>query len=196
MSRRLILFLTAIVLLLVAAAYAGSPFLAVRGFVAAARSGDAGQLNDAIDFPAVREGLKSQAVAAIDGRLDGDHRTRHSPFGGLGKLLAPLVADQTIDALVTPDAIAGLVRRGDVRASGSGGPPARPLRYSNAYVDPDHFRTTLVSPDRPDSPAGLIFERRSLFWWKLVRLDLPKDIMAGRERGAPKLSRILAKAGI
>ncbi len=176
MSRRLILILAAVAVLLFVGAYVGSPYPAVRSFVAAAKSGNVQRLNEAVDFPAVRKGLKSQVADAIGGR------TRRGPFGGLGKLLAPLIADQTVDALVTPESIAQLVKHGEVKGAPTPGKaPKRPLSYSYSYAGLDRFRMTLVSPDHPASPGTLIFERRNLFWWKLVRVELPKHVLTGRK---------------
>jgi hypothetical protein len=183
MSRRLPLILTAIVVLLFVGAYVASPYLAVRSFVTAAKNGDAAKLNDAIDFPAVRKSLKRQMTEALSGRLDGESKARRSPLAGIGKLLAPVIADQALDTLVTPENIAQLVRHGDPRtpAAVEAKPAARPLGYSYSYLGLDRFRVTLVSPDHPISPAELIFERRNLFWWSLVRLNLPTDILTGRK---------------
>jgi hypothetical protein len=183
MSRRLPLILVAVAALLVIGAYVASPYWAVRDFVAAARSGDAARLNGAIDFPAVRKSLKPQMTEALTGQPDGERRKKHGPFGGLGRLLAPVIVDQALDTLVTPDTIAQLIRHGDPRPSPSAGttPPARPLSYSYSYIGLDRFRVILVSPDHPESPAQLIFERRNLFWWTLVRLNLPKDILSARK---------------
>ena len=179
MSRRLTLSLVAIIAILFLGAYIASPYVAVRDFIAAARSGDAARLNDAVDFPAVRRSLKPQVTEALTGRL-GSPRKR-SPLADLGKLLAPVIVDQALDTLVTPDSITQLVRHGDPHASGTGEAPKRRLSYSYSYAGLDRFRATLASPDHPASPASLIFERRNLFWWKLVRLELPKDILTGRK---------------
>ena len=45
--------------------YLGSPYLAVRSFKDAARSADVHKLEAAVDFPAVRENLKSQMSIAL-----------------------------------------------------------------------------------------------------------------------------------
>jgi hypothetical protein len=177
MSKRLILILVAVAALLFAGAYAGSPLLAVRGFVAAAKAGNAERLDSAIDFPAVRDSLKSQMTAALNERMADDPKLHDTPFAALGSLLIPTIVDKLVDSLVTPDGIAQLVRRGEVRKPGTDTPPARPPTYSYSYIDLDRFRVTLTTPDRPESPAGLIFERRGLFSWKLVRVEIPKALI-------------------
>jgi hypothetical protein len=54
----------AAVVILFGAAYLGSPFWAARQFRNAALSADVDRLDAAVDFPAVRESLKSQLSVA------------------------------------------------------------------------------------------------------------------------------------
>lgn len=53
-------------------AYAGSPYLAASNLKDAAISGDADQLESQVDFPAVRESLKSQISAALTQKMNSD----------------------------------------------------------------------------------------------------------------------------
>jgi len=168
----------AAILAAVAGAYLASPLLAVRGFVAAAKSGDAARLERAVDFPAVRDALKPQLADAMAARARTDPRISGTALAGLGALLAPAIADRAVDRLVTPEGIATLVRLGD----GDGGDaaptapasPARPaISYDYRYVGLDHFLVRVRRADRPGRPTGFTFERRGLFGWKLVAIDLP-----------------------
>ena len=59
-----------------ALAYGASPYLAVRGFVAAAKQGDAEKLRGSVDFPAVRADLKPQLTAAVTTRMEHDPAMR------------------------------------------------------------------------------------------------------------------------
>ena len=72
-----------------ALAYGASPYLAVRGFVAAAKQGDAEKLRGSVDFPAVRADLKPQLTAAVTTRMERDPQIRGNPFAGLGAILMP-----------------------------------------------------------------------------------------------------------
>lgn len=169
----------AAILAAVAGAYLASPLLAVRGFVAAAKSGDAARLERAVDFPAVRDALKPQLADAMAARARTDPRLSGTALAGLGALLAPAIADRAVDRLVTPEGIATLVRLGGDGDGGDAAPtapasPARPtIGYDYRYVGLDHFLVRVRRADRPGRPTGLTFERRGLFGWKLVAIDLP-----------------------
>ncbi len=167
----------AAILAAVAGAYLASPLLAVRGFVAAAKSGDAARLERAVDFPAVRDALKPQLADAMAARARTDPRISETALAGLGALLAPAIADRAVDRLVTPEGIATLVRLGDGDGDAAPTAPASPARpaigYDYRYVGLDHFLVRVRRADRPGRPTGLTFERRGLFGWKLVAIDLP-----------------------
>jgi len=56
-------------IILIAGLYIGSPYLAARSFIAAARSGDTDDLEAAVDFPAVRQSLKAQMTAMVSAKM-------------------------------------------------------------------------------------------------------------------------------
>jgi hypothetical protein len=113
------------------------------------------------------------------------------PFGALGALLGPTVVDQVVDAAVTPEGVAAIVRSGraplsDVAAGKPALPPppetappevpgvaaASKRKTRFAYADLNHFRATTLSSDRAETPLTWVLERRGL-GWKLVRIELP-----------------------
>lgn len=179
MSRRISVAI-AVITLAFAAAYLGSPLWAVKQFRAAAVSGDVDRLAAAVDFPAVREGLKAQVSAAAARRVADDPRLRGSPLAGLGVALMPLVVDHLTDVLVTPEGIAALIRQGRV-IRGGGGARANPhVRYDYGYRGLDRFVVTVRAPDAAaDRASRFVFARRGLFSWTLVRLEMPEAALAG-----------------
>jgi hypothetical protein len=172
-------------LALVALAYGASPYVAVRGFVAAAEKGDAEKLGAAVDFPAVRADLKPQLTAAVSARMERDPEMRGNPLAGLGVMLMPTILDRMIDSVVTPDGIAALVRAGKVgRAETSGTAPPR-VDYDYGYVALDRFGVTLRRKDATGDPVRLVFQRRGLFSWKLIRVALPQSSLTDPTDVAP-----------
>ncbi|HEX7849774.1 MAG TPA: DUF2939 domain-containing protein [Sphingomonas sp.] len=169
---------------LVALAYGASPYVAVRGFVAAAKQGDAEKLGAAVDFPAVRADLKPQLTAAVTARMERDPEMRGNPLAGLGAMLMPTILDRMIDSVVTPDGIAALVRAGKVGRTGSGSTPQR-VDYDYGYVTLDRFGVTLRRKDAVEDPVRLVFQRRGLFSWKLIRIALPQSSLTGPAETAP-----------
>lgn len=189
MKRKAWLALAVIVLVLAAAAYLASPLVAFRAMSVAAEAGDRDGLARTVDFPAVRADLKEQLNARLMGALRQDRSLSDGPFGALGALLGPAIVEQVVNAAVTPDGVAAIVRSGRAPLSeiGPGAtappPPVEPVTVAAAdkskrstrfaYTDLNHFRARTVTADNPDQPLGWVLERRGLFGWKLVRIELP-----------------------
>ncbi|RRN63063.1 DUF2939 domain-containing protein [Caulobacter sp. 602-1] len=174
---------------LVIAGYFASPILALQGLTAAAKAGDKARLESAVDFPAVRESLKSQLKASMTRKVEEDPKLRDNPFAAFGQMLLVGVVDKAVDTYATPDAIANMVATNEPPKSISatpGGPvieqPQPEVKKPKAksdtevrygYVDLDHFRATYRDrKDGDQEPFGLVLERRGLFKWKLVKIEL------------------------
>lgn len=173
------------VLASVALAYLASPFLAVRHFVLTARQGEADQLAESVDFPAVRASLKPQLSAAVTARVEREPGMRSNPLAGLGLMLVPTILDRMVDSVVTPRGIATLVRLGRTGSSGeAGGAPPR-VDYDYGFSGFDRFRLTISRRDSGEQPVVLTFERQQWFAWKLVRIDIPQTMLADSGGAAP-----------
>ena len=149
-------FLVFLAIAAFAAAYAGSPWYAFRQLKEAAATQDPDRLEALIDYPAVQEGMKKQVDSGptkLSRTLSG---VGFAPVQAVGKLGA-MRGDKKIRKLIAADRLADLTR-GD-------------LTYS--YLTPDRMRITAARPPRP--PAGFILERRGLFAWKLVKVELPGE---------------------
>ena len=172
-----------LVLLLVlafAGAYAASPLFAFQQLKQAAESGDRDRLEALVDFPAVREDLRGQTESKA--------MKLAREAGGIGHPLAMVVgraagalSDRAIDKLVTPDAIADLVRYG--RAAHDASPPAPAAKGSAAkapdgpkmryaYLTPDRFRITIAPNATSVDAVALIMDRHGLFSWRVERIEL------------------------
>lgn len=169
----------AIVIAFVAVAYIGSPYLAVHNFVATARSGDVDQLESAVDFPRVRESVKSQLNASIAARMQSDPAMRGNPFAGLGMLLAPALVDRMVDTVVTADGIAAMTKAGGPQGTEKAENVAEnpDLEFKSGYLTVDRFRTKIAMRDKPGDSLSLIFERQGMFGWRLVRIELPTSAL-------------------
>ena len=166
-------------------AYGASPYVAVRDFVAAAKQGDAEKLRGSVDFPAVRADLKPQLMAAVTTRMERDPQMRGNPFAGLGAMLMPSILDRMIDSVVTPEGIAALVRAGKVGHAEMESAAPRRVDYGFHYVALNRFDVTLRRQGAASDPVNLVFERRGLFAWKLVRIVLPQSSLTGPADATP-----------
>jgi hypothetical protein len=168
-------------------AYGLSPYLAFNSLRNAAKTGNRDRLEELVDFPAVRENLKSQITAGLLKSLSADPGMRDNPFATVGALLAPAITDRMVDNVVTPDGIALVLSKGTVTKPGreprSEDPPATgasKLEAALSYRTIDRFHADLRPHDQPDTTLALTLERRGLFGWKLVRIDIPQSLF-----GAP-----------
>ena len=161
---------------LLAAWYFVSPFLLLRSLSFAVRNDDRDTIAADVDFPAVRDGLKQQLDSYLQTRAAGP-RKRNS-FSNLLLQLAPAIGNQVIDAIVTPDGVATILRQHAPQTSG-GTPRPSLWRGDFSWIGPDHLRATYANTRHPDQPIALDLERRGLFGWQVTGLVLPIKELAG-----------------
>lgn len=187
MSRKAATILAAVLAALFLAAYFASPVFAFKALAEAGQTGNRGALAEYVDFPAVRADLKVQLQERMLGAFAKDTTLSTSPFGALGALLAPSIVGQVVDTAVTPEGIGAIIKSGKAPLTDKGeaaslaappaetappapaGKPNKTTRFG--YVDVNHFRARTAVGAAP--PLGWVLERRGLFGWKLVRIELP-----------------------
>lgn len=177
--------LLALAVVALAAAYFGSPVLAVRSLVQAAEAGDAGALERKVDFPALRQSLKGQMAGRLTDELRDKAGDLGAGLGGLGLALAPSLADSAVDALVTPRVVAEVVRTGqrpEARDAVRGSDPKPKgtdsrLHRAYGYRDLNTFVIRLTREDKPEQPLRLLMTRHGLFDWKLSGVEFPKSAL-------------------
>ena len=157
-----------------------SPVLAGQALIRAARAGDEQALDRLVDFPALRSSLKSELNDEVATRIGHDPRVERSGLGGLGMILAPMLLGGAVDAVVTPQGVAAMVRTGE--APDPTAPPEKATKddgsdvhQSWGYRDFDTFAITLTQRKSPDRRLALLLDRRGLFGWKLAGVDLQTD---------------------
>ncbi len=176
--------LVALAIMLFAAAYFGSPYYATTRFKDAAMSADADRLDESVDFPAVRENLKSQLSAAMMRTLQNDASMKNNPFAALGMMMAPAIVDKAVDAYVTPEGISALVKGrkpGEPRSKEM----SRDIGFTYEWVSMDRFRVRTENEKTKQEGPAVLFERRGLFTWRLIRFVLPSTIFDDRRAGSP-----------
>jgi hypothetical protein len=180
MKKSLIVSVATGALVLFFLAWAAAPVVAAQALIRAAKAGDEQKIEHLVDFPALRDSLKSELNAEIMARMNRDPRMAESGLGGLGMMLAPMILSGAVDAVVTPEVVARMVTTAEAPD-----PTQRPTPEPTAaeaddndihqawgYRSLDEFAVTLTDRDRPDDHLALILERRGLFEWKLAAVDL------------------------
>lgn len=180
-------FLFALVAVAFAGWYYATPYLAFNGMKEAADKGDAQALSAYVDYPALRDNLK----ASLKGRTGGGDRQpgEGNPIAAFGARLLGAAIDTVVDAMVTPDALA-LLLRGEKPAAGEAPrrPPAtqpppsspdneekkaeRQTIVDKGYTGWNRFTVRAYKKDSPQRQVVLDFERRGLAGWQLVAIDL------------------------
>lgn len=156
--------------------YFASPYMALNGLKDAVEEGDADDLESRVDFPAVRESLKSDLKAKMTEELT---KEDSDPFAALGLALADKLVDNVLDGLLTPQGIAKLIQKrnkGDDAAEGDATENEDSFDdFELKRIGLSKFR--LINTKDENSPQ-LVFTRDGLSW-KLSRVDMSEVDFTG-----------------
>lgn len=160
--------------------YGGSPYFAASNLRETAAKGDADALDELVDFPSVRESLKAQMNAAMMAKMQSDPEMANNPFAGLGMMLAPTIIERAVDAYVTPEGMAAIVR-GKKPAGASKAEAANPEPdYKSEWLDLDTFRVTPVGQGANDPMPSFIFKRQGFASWELTKIEFPENFLGSQ----------------
>ena len=173
-----IIALGAVLVAVLGGIYFGSAYWATSNLKDAVLSGDSLQIERAVDFPSVRESLKSQMTQALTDKMENDPELADNPFAGLGMLLAPAIIDTAIDAYVTPEGLAKAMQGKRPNEESESASEDVAFDYETEWVDSDLFRVRILDEDTGEAGPSLIFERRGFATWKLIKLELPPETFA------------------
>ena len=181
-----------------------APHLTVHAMRKAAERGDAEALSSHVDFPALRDSVRTQFAARVSDRLGGG-----SGWSRLGADFATTLAAPAIDAMISPEALTVIFAGRDMRDRYSdreedasveppstgdadalraddqprhGGLDTARWRLSMGYDDLSTFSVKVDSGGLDAAPSRLVFKRHNLLWWKLSGIELPP--VGSTDRGA------------
>jgi hypothetical protein len=197
----LILIISLVVLAAIAAGAAmyASPYLMPRAIKQAGLAGDREKLERLIDFPRVREGLKSDLNAVMGEAMKSEMAKPEVADNPFAQLLAPLakglvsnLVDGVVDEVVSPAGIERIVaQRPETDAAPSAAPePGRPggpvgklvprdasgdgYKVDGRYLAFDRFQYVAVDKDE-DARFVIDMRRRGLFGWQVSRVSVKVD---------------------
>lgn len=154
--------------------YVGSPYLAMHNLKEAVREGDRDDLAEKVDFPAVRESIKSQAKAVMMAELTKEKDS--NPFAALGGMLAMAMIDPVVDGIVSPDGLRVMVDKGQIRAKADAEANKAPeVAWAIAHKGMSRFT---AKPEGGDVKAPELVFKRDGVSWKLVDVVLPASGLA------------------
>lgn len=167
-------WLVGVLLVLAIAYFAAAPYLTAYRMKVAADAGDSAAVSRHVDFEAVRDSLRTQLGGRVAEEVEsraGDDSLAAAVGGALGRM----VVDSSIDAYVTPEGVAALMRGEDPSPGGPvGGIAAERLEdveVSAGYRGINHFAIVLTDPES-GREADFILTRQGLVW-KLTAIQLP-----------------------
>jgi Protein of unknown function (DUF2939) len=164
-----------------------APYGVLRDMQAAAHAKDAGKLASHINFPAVKDSVKT----SLGAKFSNSAKDSNNPLAALGAALASSIINPLVDALVTPDTVALMLTRGEKPKKTDGpapGPAPQPAPGGDpapnaqspketethaSYESFDRFVVTVRRVGSTEQPLGLVFLRDGLIGWKLSALRLP-----------------------
>ncbi|MDA7787878.1 DUF2939 domain-containing protein [Sphingomonadaceae bacterium] len=180
--KKIIIALALLFVALGAGWYFASPGYSMMQLRDAAVEGDTEALEERVDFPAVRQTLKDDLKTRLATEIGSDDE------GALGSAFAMALIDPMIDGFITPEAVAGLVEKGEMLSPASGeagggdasGNAAEEEQAPEWVIEREGFSRFTARPKSresgevaPDAP-GLIFERDGL-GWRLVEIEIPEE---------------------
>jgi hypothetical protein len=184
---RLDLFKIFLVLALAfAIAFASAPWFAFRALRAATASEDVAAVSELVDFPAVRKSLEGQLVPARAATAEPPSVWK-DPLGALKRAIEPLAPPEPkVDKYLTLPGLSALARGYRPGAAPAAARPPQELGKqveaamkdpwpTVCYWGPNRSRIAVKRPDQKEKVTVFTFERRSLFGWKLVAVQLPAD---------------------
>ncbi|HEX6748903.1 MAG TPA: DUF2939 domain-containing protein [Longimicrobium sp.] len=150
-----------------------TPYLAMSRLQKAAKEGDTETLNELVDFPALRESVKTNVRSAVEHSVG----RRGNPLGVLGGLLAGAVASPLVDAFVTPSGIAALTQGERPGSHRDGHSDARvrvkDVKVKRGYEGVDLFVVHFVGKNDGAERMALLLRRDGLIHWRLSGIRLP-----------------------
>jgi hypothetical protein len=176
LHKRIVLAIAVILVAGVTAYWYWSPYLAMRELRDAAVAADAGRFNEHVDFPKLRESLKSQFSARMNQEMG------EGPGNAFGSMLAHALVDRMIDVAVRPETIMFAMREGKFKIENKGageGTQNTGGRKKVAWSTERQGLNTMVFHVEGDRGAGskdnmaLVMQREGFANWKLTDIRLP-----------------------
>jgi hypothetical protein len=154
------------------------PYYSAAALVQALRTSDRAQLEQRIDWPTLRQGLRDDLNAYML-KASADASSKDNPGAGFAAVLGPLIVDRMIDAYVTPAGLVALLSGSKPTADGTNvaAPPATKsvdlhnVRYA-FFAGLTTFRVDMAGEDGPGT-VTLLF--RWSGHWRLSRIFLPLE---------------------
>lgn len=177
------IFTIIIILIAILAYLYASPYLALKNLKSAAEQNDIETINQYIDYPSVRQGLKDQLNAYMLKELQ---QEKNNEFAKLGSMLASSMTDSLLDAVITPAGI-GLMVQGknlnpshmpiqtsDNNSQDNATKDEEKVEYKMYYTSFNRFVINVNNKQHHNQRVQVIMQRDGLSW-QIKQLLIPLD---------------------
>ncbi len=187
MGKKILYILCGVIILICGIGFFSTPYWTFRNMRLAAENKDTETLNRYVDFEALKESLKANLNDRI-ARETGSKK-QGDALDTLGSALATAFINPLIDAFVTPDGLAMIVRgaiperpqtkRRTEETAEDTGAQKKPkekkpkMEMSAYYQSINRFVVAFKEPGARRDQIRLIFRRDGIVSWKLCAMDLP-----------------------
>ncbi|WP_343682788.1 DUF2939 domain-containing protein [Acinetobacter baylyi] len=183
MSKALKFSIIGVILLVVGYLFA-SPYIAIHQIKEAVQKGDSEKLANYIDFPSVRQSFKDQLNAQMVKEM-ANQKNNNDEFAALGAMLASVMVEKMVDAIVTPQGITLMLQGKDLKQSGLIQDTPAPqqevsstnenIDYSLSYQSFNRVNMILENKDRPEKGKATVKMERDGLSWKIKAFEVPMD---------------------
>jgi len=155
-----------------------SPYLTLQQMRQAAQAQDAQSLSEHVDWPSLRDSLKTGVQARL-AQQDLNPQGQPSRAAVWGAAVAGALLGPMVDRLITPESLSRLLQgQGPgaaalASAQAASEPAAQALEWSSHFEGINRFVFSVRKPGADEEPIHLVLRREGLVSWKLAELRLP-----------------------
>ena len=189
------------VLAVLVAAVAGyayaSPWITLENLRDDAMAGKADNMQDYVDFPAVRDSLKGQIQSVMMKNLQSEEM-KDNPFSGLAMMMAGSMIDSLVNTMASPNGFVNIVQGKDVRdkaTTQAAATPAQDLASAPAPTCPQkegiviHDSCVYARGERMIDPPRRLLSRAGVDLRSRPSPAPPRTAAAGRSRRCSRARR-------
>jgi len=185
MKSKVVKTILAVSILSVAAYWYWSPFLTAYQMKTAIAQKDADRFNETVDYPKLRENLRSQFAAVMTDQMTKSPGNAGA-FQALGTMLGLAMVNQFVDVMVRPEFIMRAMEEGRVNTPDAMRGRTQPVDQGAEKKEPEwsydrrginkliiYVASKKELAPSPENRLGLVFERSGFADWKLTEMRLP-----------------------
>ena len=186
MGKKIAIVMVSVIIMLGGAGFYCTPYFSYRNMRIAAENKDTETLNSYVDYKSLKESLKANLNDKIS--REAGSKKGEDAMDKLGAAIASAFINPMIDAFVTPDGLAMIVRGsipdrkkakrpsekktedGAEKKSSRNDPEMETSMY---YENANNFVVAFKEKGATEDQVRLVFKRDGIVSWKLCAMDLP-----------------------